>query len=61
MKAKKDLVKYLADYTAKIIDTLHKMGLPVDFSKQGLKLIIGEGLALFELSENVKVEITDDT
>lgn len=40
-----DLPEYLAEYLASSIDRLHKKGLPMDFTKEGLKPIFEQGIA----------------
>lgn len=47
------LSKYLADYIE------HEIGMPMDFTSEGLEIIIQQGIEAFESTENCKLAIID--
>jgi len=51
------LSKYLADYIEYGIDNLHKAGMPMDFSSEGLEPVIRQGIEAFESTENARVNV----
>ncbi len=50
---------FLADYLANGIDNLHKAGMPMDFSKEGLQGPIQTGIQAFVEANNVYIDIRD--
>lgn len=53
----KPLAQYLAEYLARGIDRTHEAGMPVDFSKEGLKLVLDPAFDAYESTENVLITI----
>ena len=53
----KPLAQYLSEYLAGGIDRTHEAGFPVDFTKEGLRLVLEPALEAYESTENVKIRI----
>lgn len=53
----KPLAEYLAEYLATGINRTHEAGMPVDFTEEGLRLVLEQALDAYESTENVKIKI----
>lgn len=49
--------KPLAQYLAEYIDRVHEVGMPMDYTEEGLKPIFEQALDAYESTENVKIKV----
>ncbi len=57
LRTPKPLAQYLGEYLATGIDRTHEAGMPMDYTKEGLKPVLEQALEAYESTENVIIQI----